>query len=136
MNGSVKSKWLALFALVALVAWGLYERRDAGPMPGAAKPSEATRVSESITASYTTFKAIDGGYRHFGVLHNNGAKGLSGAVEIRTVNRNGDLAGGEMFTINGTLGPGATQPFYIDGSTGPPSVHGEYGIVGFRVTGR
>jgi hypothetical protein len=99
-------------------------------------PGRDTRAGKSSLANLTveliSVKFVDGQYRYFCSIHNEGSTPFSGSVRIRSVNKRGEAVGGDRFTTTTPIEPGLRQVVYFDGRTGPPDVHGEYGIVSVR----
>ncbi len=100
-------------------------------------PRRETRIAISpanLTVELINVKFVNGKYRYFCSIHNVGSTAFSGAVKIESVNKKGDTVGGERFTTTTPIEPGLRQVVYLDQHTGPPDVHGDYGVTSFRLT--
>lgn len=90
--------------------------------------------SANLKVELVNVKLVDGKYRYFCSIHNAGSTPFSGSLKVESVNRRGEAVGGERFTITTAIEPGLRRVVYLDQHTGPPEVHGDYGITSFRIT--
>ncbi|MBI3679400.1 MAG: hypothetical protein HY235_03275 [Acidobacteria bacterium] len=94
------------------------------------KGEEGRPQSQKIGVQSQIVKAVARKYRYFFAIRNHGQTPFEGSVTIELKGRNGTL-GRETFTTRQPIAPGLGTSVYFDINTGPPSVHGEYGIMEF-----
>ena len=76
-------------------------------------------------------KKVENKYRWFFDIRNQGTKPFEGSVEIKLKNAKGNTLAFEEFSTKQPIQPGLGTVVYLDSNTGPPEVHGDYGITGF-----
>lgn len=86
---------------------------------------------QNITVTLLNTKVVDGKYRWFFDIRNKGETSFEGSVEIILKNKLGNVVTRETFETNKPIDPKLGTYVYIDTNTGPPEVHGEYGISSF-----
>lgn len=102
------------------------------PTPSVVAQPDVT--SKDITVLSQAVKEVDGKYRYFFVIKNEGTTAFSGEVNIDLINAKGESVYNNTFTTSQAMTPGGITSQYIDAHTGPTSVHGEYGVQTFKYT--
>ena len=87
----------------------------------------AEAVSWQISVQNQIVKQVGGKHRYFFDVRNTGARPFAGQVTITLLGNSGPL-GRETFNATRPIAPGLGTSVYLDISTGPVAVHGEYGI--------
>ena len=102
------------------------------PTPATPKSVPAPRGrTPSIEVKSLNVKKIDGQYRYFFSIQNLDGEGYQGSVTISLINAKGEVWPGRNFTSSQTIPAGGGRVVYYDQQTGPPDVHGDYGITRF-----
>jgi hypothetical protein len=120
------ARLLRLCVFLSLSVWLM----GCGGRPGE-KPDQN---QHELSVELVNVKVVDGKYRYFCSIQNIGTTPFSGSVKIESINKKGELVGGEHFTTTTPIEPGLRRVVYFDQNTGPPDVHGDYGIATFRIT--
>ncbi len=124
-------------SVVFLMLWGCQDFGPSGSQHGAeASRSRPATVSvpvrhRAITVTSQIVKSVGGKHRYFFDIRNNDQYPFTGSVRIELIGRAGIL-GRETFETQRSIQPGLGTFVFFDINTGPPSVHGEYGITFFR----
>lgn len=91
----------------------------------------ANARDSGIDVLSTIVKKVGGKFRYFFDVRNHGRANFYGTVTITLLNRQPDTRNGvETFTSNG-IPAGLGTAVYMDIFTGPPAVHGDYGVERF-----
>jgi len=87
----------------------------------------------NVEVKSLTVKSVGGKYRYFFDVRNHDTKLFEGSAYISLYNAKSQTSlGGEAFDTTTPIHPTYGTTVYFDINTGPPSVHGEYGITLFK----
>ena len=88
-------------------------------------------VVTSLAIKRIEASSLGGTFRYFFAVRNYEATDWAGTIKIRLVEQNGIKLSARKFVVSVSANGGANS--YFEASVGPPSVHGEYGVVAFEV---
>ena len=106
-------------------------RRDVPPAGPRDEALTAPVRLRAISVTSQIVKSVGGKHRYFFDIRNGELTPFTGSVRIELIGRAGAL-GGETFETRRPIQSGLGTSVFLDINTGPPSVHGEYGITSFR----
>lgn len=95
------------------------------------EPKPKGLVVASLAIKRIEASSIGGTFRYFFAVRNYDASSWAGTVKIRLIQQNGLKLSSREFAVSVAANGGANS--YFEASVGPPSVHGEYGVVAFEV---
>lgn len=96
----------------------------------AAKPAA---ITGDIRVTSQTVKKVDGKFRYFFDIRNNGSMPSEGSVRIELLKDDGSVIGRDTFATAKPIQPGYGDSVYFDISTGPiPEYDRQYAVVGFH----
>src|SRR6266702_4281116 len=99
----------------------------------AAPTTAPTPTQKPPTRTQKLVKKIDGQYRYFFDVRNHDKKPWSGSATIELYNDKQETSvGSNTFETTSPMQPGLGTSVYFNIHTGPPLVHGEYGITHFK----
>lgn len=121
---------LLIIIVAGILAWIWMFSGDGEKSP----VENAWRSADSvgIEVTNTTVKEVGGKYRWFYDIRNEGENPFSGEVRIEVINGLGESVYDRTFMVTDPIYPGVGKSVYFDTSTGPSSIHGEYGVENFR----
>lgn len=90
----------------------------------------------NVTVTSLNVKLVDGKYRYYFDVRNHDTRPFNGSATIGLYNNKQQTSVGpeETFDTTKPMEPTLGSMVYFDINTGPPSVHGEYGITHFKFT--
>lgn len=121
---------IIIFITVVAVSWDSMFGSDT-PAP---EVVQATAEPMDVEVTSQIVKVVGGKYRYFFDIRNQDDKPFSGSVKIELVGTDGKIIYDDTFTTNQPIQPGVGTSQYVEASTGPVSVHGEYGVASFKYT--